>query len=102
MGELVVRKLGVELPAVVMRAGDRASKRFLEFFTVSIRNRNTRAAYSHAAAVFLNWCEKLNFLAFTHTAKSSTTFRHLQHICTRLLLALDEPSDERQQVFQVS
>ena len=31
--------------------------RFLEFFTVTIRNKNTRVAYAHAAAVFLQWCE---------------------------------------------
>jgi Phage integrase, N-terminal SAM-like domain len=29
----------------------------LEFFTVNIRNRNTRAAYARAAAAFLRWCE---------------------------------------------
>ena len=35
---------GVELPVLIGRAGDRAARRFLEFFTVNIRNRNTRAA----------------------------------------------------------
>jgi hypothetical protein len=42
---------------VIARAGDRAAWRFVEFFTVNIRNRNTRVAYSRAAAVFLDWCE---------------------------------------------
>ena len=37
--------------------GDRATRRFVEFFTVNIRNRNTRAAYARAAAMFLRWCE---------------------------------------------
>ena len=37
-------------------AGGRAALRFLEFFTVNIRNRNTRAAYTRAAAAFLRWC----------------------------------------------
>jgi site-specific recombinase XerD len=46
-----------ELPALIGGAGDRAALRFLEFFTVNIRNRNTRAAYARAAAVFLRWCE---------------------------------------------
>jgi integrase/recombinase XerD len=32
--------------------------RFLEFFTVNIRNRNTRAAYSRAASDFLGWRER--------------------------------------------
>lgn len=31
--------------------------RFVEFFTVTIRNKNTRAAYARAAADFFGWCE---------------------------------------------
>ena len=46
-----------ELPALIAGAGERASRRFLEFFTVNIRNRNTRAAYGQAAGSFLRWCE---------------------------------------------
>src|ERR1700726_4905450 len=59
MGELAVigNTAGPELPALITGAGDRAALRFLEFFTVNIRNRNTRAAYARAAAVFLRWCE---------------------------------------------
>ena len=45
------------LPALVGREGERAGWRFLEFFTVHIRNLNTRAAYTHAAELFLSWCE---------------------------------------------
>ena len=45
------------LPALIAGAGDRAALRFLEFFTVNIRNKNTRAAYGRAAADFLRWCE---------------------------------------------
>jgi site-specific recombinase XerD len=45
------------LPALIAGAGDRAALRFLEFFTVNIRNKNTRAAYARAAAAFLRWCE---------------------------------------------
>ena len=44
-------------PALIAGAGDRAVLRFLEYFTVNIRNRNTRAAYGRAAADFLDWCE---------------------------------------------
>jgi hypothetical protein len=44
-------------PALIAGAGDRAALRFLEYFTVNIRNRNTRPAYTRAAADFLNWCE---------------------------------------------
>ena len=32
-------------------------RRFVEFFTVNIRNKNTRAAYGQAAGAFLRWCE---------------------------------------------
>jgi site-specific recombinase XerD len=62
MGELVVigntgggHRGG--LPALIAGAGKGARKRFLEFFTVNIRNPNTRAAYHRAAVEFLEWCE---------------------------------------------
>ncbi len=46
------------LPALITRAGKLAATRFLEFFTVHIRNSNTRAAYGRAAGAFLAWCEE--------------------------------------------
>ena len=46
------------LPAMIAGAGEQAARRFLEFFAVNIRNRNTRAAYARAAAAFLGWCEE--------------------------------------------
>ena len=46
-----------ELPSLITATGKRAAGRFLEFFTVNIRNRNTRAAYARAARDFLAWCE---------------------------------------------
>jgi site-specific recombinase XerD len=62
MGQLTVigstgRQRGVALPAIIAGAGKGARKRFLEFFTVNIRNPNTRAAYGRAAATFLRWCD---------------------------------------------
>ncbi len=54
---IIVSSSAPVLPALVSRAGERASWRFLEFFTVNIRNRNTRAAYGQAAGAFLRWCE---------------------------------------------
>ena len=48
--------LGV-LPAVIADAGEQASRRFLEFFTANIRNKNTRLAYARAVAEFLDWCD---------------------------------------------
>lgn len=47
----------LHLPPIIMREGQKASKRFLEFFTANIRNLNTRLAYAHAVAQFLAWCE---------------------------------------------
>ena len=46
------------LPAAIMRAGESATWRFVEFFTATIRNRNTRAAYAQAVTQFFAWCEK--------------------------------------------
>lgn len=45
------------VPAVIARAGDEASYRFLEYFTASIRNPNTRKAYYRAVRRFLDWCD---------------------------------------------
>ncbi|MCE7030922.1 tyrosine-type recombinase/integrase [Jiella sp. CBK1P-4] len=56
MGELVPVQLSM-LPSVVSAAGERASIRFLEFFTAQIRNPNTRRAYGRAIGEFLAWCE---------------------------------------------
>ena len=46
------------LPAIIGRAGERAAWRFIEFFTATIRNRNTRAAYARAVSQFFAWCDK--------------------------------------------
>ena len=55
MSDLVVigDTAGPRLPALIAGAGKRATLRFLEFFTVNIRNSNTRAAYGRAAGAFL-------------------------------------------------
>jgi site-specific recombinase XerD len=45
------------IPAQVAAAGADARRRFLEFFTANIRNRNTRQAYARAVAGFFHWCE---------------------------------------------
>jgi integrase/recombinase XerD len=45
------------LPVIVARAGERAAWRFVEFFTATIRNRNTRAAYAQAIRQFFAWCD---------------------------------------------
>src|SRR5215468_9341424 len=45
------------LPAMIRAQGERASRRFIEFFTASIRNRNTRMAYARAVKQFFDWCD---------------------------------------------
>ena len=48
----------VTLPGVILDAGERATRTFLEFFVATIRNRNTRLAYARAVGQFLLWCEE--------------------------------------------
>jgi integrase/recombinase XerD len=52
-------RAGLEcLPAAIGRAGQAAAWRFVEFFTATIRNKNTRAAYAEAVSQFFAWCER--------------------------------------------
>ena len=46
-------RIGLDaLPTVIVAAGEHASRRFLEFFTANISNKNTRLAYARAVAEF--------------------------------------------------
>jgi site-specific recombinase XerD len=52
-------QLGIDsLPAAIASAGPQACRRFLEFFTATIRNRNTRLAYAEAVHQFFDWCNE--------------------------------------------
>jgi site-specific recombinase XerD len=54
----IARHAGAFLPpAVIADAGDQAAKRFVEFFTATIRNPHTRKAYARAVGDFFAWCE---------------------------------------------
>jgi integrase/recombinase XerD len=46
------------VPAMIQRSDARTLQRFLHFFCASIRNVNTRAAYSTAVQKFFDWCEQ--------------------------------------------
>jgi integrase/recombinase XerD len=48
----------IVLPAMIVNAGERAVRRFVEFFTATIRNANTRTAYAHAVGQFMAWCDE--------------------------------------------
>src|SRR6516162_5827831 len=50
-----------QVPVIVADVGPEATKRFFEFFTVPIRNKNTRVAYYHAIGQFLDWCQRASF-----------------------------------------
>ena len=41
----VASRDGILVPRVIASAGDKAARRFLEFFAATIRNKNTRMAY---------------------------------------------------------
>lgn len=47
----------IELPALVIEAGEDAARRFIAFFTAEIRNANTRQAYARAVWELLTWAE---------------------------------------------
>jgi hypothetical protein len=46
------------VPAMIADAGDRAARRFLDFFAASIENDNTRMAYYRAVCSFFAWLEQ--------------------------------------------
>lgn len=57
-----IARLGFEgLPIQISSAGDAAARRFIEFFTATIRNKNTRIAYATAVREFLSWCQSRGF-----------------------------------------
>jgi integrase len=71
-------RAGLEaLPSIIRAQGERASRRFIEFFTANIRNRNTRMAYARAVKQFFDWCDKrkleLNDIEALSVAASSSS-----------------------------
>ncbi len=57
-GSREVTFAGRPFPAVIADAGENAARRFVEFFTANIRNRNTRSAYAAAVSRFCDWCDE--------------------------------------------
>ena len=45
------------LPSLIERAGEKSSRRFLEFFAAHIRNPGTRKVYARAIGRFIDWCD---------------------------------------------
>jgi site-specific recombinase XerD len=50
-------KRGLQLPPIIEAAGDKARRKFVEFFIAQISNENTRRAYSRAVMQFFEWCQ---------------------------------------------
>ena len=46
------------VPDLIVAAGPRAADVYIEFFTATIRNRNTRLAYARACYQFFHWCQE--------------------------------------------
>lgn len=68
-----------ELPVVVSAAGERATYRFVEFFTAQIRNPNTRRAYHTDISQFFLWCHSQNLqLHQIHSIHVATYVEQLQ------------------------
>src|SRR3712207_3794815 len=55
--EIAILGTKAVIPMPVAAAGETAARRFIEFFTANIRNRNTRTAYARAVSDFFRWCE---------------------------------------------
>ncbi len=55
---LQLGKLNLNVPTLIIDAGQPTSKRFIEFFTANIRNPNTREAYGRAVRDFFAWCDE--------------------------------------------
>lgn len=78
------------IPIAIEESGPEAIQRFIEFFAVTIRNRNTRGAYVQATKQFFQWCELRNVMSLEriepvivaayieqHSAAAPTVKQHL-------------------------
>ncbi len=77
---------GLPVPAIVAAQGDRANERFFTYFTDTIRNPNTRAAYFRNACRFMAWCERRGL-----TLKTIRSF-HVSAYVEELGTAYEPPS----------
>ena len=80
------------LPALIANADHDTAQRFIEFFLVNIRNKNTRSSYAQAIKQFLEWCDErglefsnINSLAIAayieqHPGSDPTINQHLAAI----------------------
>jgi len=57
--------VGNLIPSLIAAAGDQASWRYIDFFTVNVRNPHTRRAYARACGQFFAWCEDRDLMLAT-------------------------------------
>ena len=55
--DVQIGRVSIPAPRLIIEAGEPAWKRFIEFFTATIRNKNTREAYGRAVRDFFLWCD---------------------------------------------
>lgn len=79
-GGVLASSSGFRLPATIADQGDKASERFFTFFTDTIPNKNTRAAYYRNCLRFFAWAEKSG-LSLT-TIKSYHVSAYLAELAT--------------------
>jgi len=68
------------VPDIIQQAGEKASYRFVEFFTAQIRNPNTRRAYHTNVTQFFHWCDSNQLdLQAIHSIHVASYIEKLQH-----------------------
>jgi integrase/recombinase XerD len=65
-----------QVPALIADIGLEATKRYFEFFSVPIRNKNTRIAYYHTIGQLLDWCRYIE----QHAGSPATIKQHMSAI----------------------
>jgi site-specific recombinase XerD len=80
-GEVAGQGGGLLLPVLIANAGERAAKRFVEFFTANIRNPHTRRAYARAVADFFHWCEQMGVTL--HDVEPIHVAAHIEELCQK-------------------
>jgi hypothetical protein len=53
---IVTRASKAWIPELIAATGPEVTETYIDFFTSTIRNRNTRAAYARACWQFFDWC----------------------------------------------
>jgi len=83
----LVKAGSFQVPALIADIGPEATKRYFEFFTVPIRNKNTRIAYYHAIGQFLDWCQRAGFRGLEDIEPITVAAYVEQHPARRQLLS---------------